>query len=99
MKKINGKEGFNMEELMVEFYALLDEGIAKADAIRLKYPQNEMLSINEVQAEMKEFTKEREVPALVGKILEAYPSKRYELQKAIMAFYCEGKKVNDSLVR
>lgn len=83
---------------MNRFYTLLDDGVKIADTIRSGYP-NEMLCIREVQAATSAFSKEKEIPKLVSEILDTYPEKRYELQRRIIAFMGEGKKLEGSLIR
>jgi hypothetical protein len=83
---------------MNELYSLIDEGVQIADNIRSQYP-NEMMCIREIQAAMFKFSREKEIPKLVGEILEESPEKRYELQRRIIAFTGEGKKLENSLIR
>jgi len=55
--------------------------------------------VDEHHSLITEWIKANGLPELVGKVLEQYPEKRTEIQKRILAFHREGKRLEDSLIR
>jgi len=79
---------------MAELDDIINKGVAIAEVNR-----QTMSTIKEFQNALMEFSKENDIPKLVAEIMEKHPEKRPELQKIVLAFHCEGKRVEDSLIR
>ena len=84
---------------MEEFLKKTNEAIAIADKIRIKNNDpSGMASIREVQDAMKNFTIENDMNKIAVDALERNPGKKLEIQRRIMAMFCEGKSFENSML-
>jgi hypothetical protein len=82
---------------MDELKALIAEGVTFADGIRSKY-NNDFEALAEVTEFTKKYIEEKHITQLVGNLIEKNPSSKSELLKRFMAFYCEGKTYEKSMI-